>query len=114
MTKLEAIKAMCDGKKVYNTEWDMSEQYLYMSSKGRINDNDDDMVNISVEYDDGWEIFVEPKEKVKLYKYIWKRNDEWLEDCIYHKDDKSFREYNFLTSDTDFKRLDYTMIEVEE
>ena len=54
---------------------------------------------------------IKSKEKVKLYKYAFQGGGDWTETSNYYNNDDEF--ISCLDYHT-FKRLDYTMIEVEE
>ncbi len=60
-----------------------------------------------------WSKYTEPKPKVKLYKYACKTNGGlWAESMCFYKDDEHFQKE--LVGCKAFKRLDHTMIEVED
>ena len=71
MTKLEAIKAMCDGKKITNINWD-DEEYVYMLPDGRCLDESKteyslvDLSLVNLKDTDNWSIYEEPK---KIFDY---------------------------------------------
>lgn len=61
MNKKEAIRAMCDGKKVYRETWGRK-QFLEMGENGRIFDEDGRKQDINdFEVVNDWEIYEEPK-----------------------------------------------------
>lgn len=60
--------------------------------------------------DDSWQIIEEPKKKVKLYKWAYRKYpDPWIEDPIFYEDVPE----GWLGV-RQFMRLDHTMIEVDE
>jgi len=61
--------------------------------------------------EDKYKFYVEPKPKVKLYRYAYVTNaGRWQDAMYYFKDDEDFKAKTHLTAD--FMRLDNTMIEV--
>lgn len=64
MNKREAIRAMCDGKKVRRELWKDGE-FLQMDENGQIFDEDGFADDINEHDDDNdWQIYEEPKPKV--------------------------------------------------
>lgn len=61
------------------------------------------------EHKEGWQLYTEPKKKIKLYKWAVKHTDgEWGELNLFYESAPSDPRF------VDSQRLDYTMIEVEE
>ena len=59
-----------------------------------------------------WELYTEPKKKVKVYQYMFKNKSFWLETYGFYKDAEAFKkDYPNVKQ---FKRLDRTMEEVDE
>lgn len=54
------------------------------------------------------------KEKVKMYKYAFKYSHRWEDSMYFYKDDADFLDGDKKSNIDGFKRLDYTMIEIEE
>ena len=61
MNKREAIKAMCDGKKVVGSNWSYKDEYLEMTNEGIIIAENGEPLNINDFYDekDEWKIYNE-------------------------------------------------------
>ncbi len=83
MTKLEAIKAMCDGKRVTRAYWGGGD-YIYMSCNSHeIMDQDQEPVNINSFLSGGWEIYKEPKPKKILKEWMYEDEDgNWIIDKV--------------------------------
>lgn len=70
MKKIEAIKMMLDGKKVRRNNWPPT-QYIYFGKDSNIfkfkkeNENELMIDMNNFEYIDDWEIYQEPKKKIK-------------------------------------------------
>jgi hypothetical protein len=61
---------------------------------------------------DTWQQVEEPKKKIKVAKYAFAAGKQWMETTNYYKDDMDFKDAR--PKKGEFKRLDYTEIEVEE
>lgn len=72
--------------------------------------------NYSMNTPSEWSKFFEPKTKVKLYKYAFRNisTEIWNETARFFSDDNEFITWYSPLSGVVFKRLDYTVIEVEE
>lgn len=66
------------------------------------------------------ELIERPKQKVKLYQYAWKNKGFYKCTIQYFKDDEAFKKwvsnlpFHLVDSLKYFKRLDHTMIEVDD
>jgi len=62
-----------------------------------------------------WKRYQEPKRTKKLYLWAWKNvshKNEWIVDRQFYENEKEA--FGEVENSSNFKRLDYTMIEVEE
>lgn len=99
MNKREAIRAMCDGKKVCREVWDDG-GFLQMDENGQVIHEDGFADDINDYYDaDDWQIYEEPKPKVtyedavaaKTVRIYWP-DFVWQPDgfITYHREHESF------------------------
>lgn len=104
----EIYQALLDGKKIthgYGYYVHLVEGVLLRSdgTAGLFNFSDPNQ----------WRIYTPPKPKVKLYQYAWKNSKkDWCVSTGLYIDDKEFGLQNPVA--TTFKRLDHTMIEVDD
>lgn len=111
LNKREWLKALSEGKKVASAIWG-DEAYIAMDAEGVIRYNGLTPTDINC-HKDGLKLYEEPKKLVKMYKYAYKNgfNKWWQETSAFYK---SIEEVINAFPNTNLKRLDYTMIEVEE
>jgi hypothetical protein len=63
MNKIEAMRALCDGKKVRQAEWAKGD-FVTMNIVGRVTNNNGGSIDINKYSAYDWEIYEEPKPKV--------------------------------------------------
>lgn len=95
MNKREAIRAMCDGKKVCRNAWGVGE-FLSMAENGQIFDENNAEQAFNDYYDsDDWQIYEEPKPKVTYDEAVAARvvNIYWpnhIRPVTYHREYTQF------------------------
>jgi len=116
MNKLEAIKAMLEGKKVRRKVW-FEGEYIYLDKYGNIVNNEGNIEEISGYDFDGWEIYKPKKEKVDLYLYAVKdKYGTWKITKNFYKSEKECKNDYFdylIDRCIDCIRLDWSKITVE-
>lgn len=107
MNIVEAMKLLLEGKKIKGPDWSMT--YIHLVGGKLVSNFGYEASLHQIPY----ELYEEPKKKVKLYKYIYLcvKSDRWVQTTEYFKDDFDFLK-NFFVSK--FLRLEHTLIEVEE
>lgn len=120
MNREEAIKAMLEGKKVRINTW-FSNVYCYfdiqctqMPFRHVSNSGDDIMSNFLLHKENIWELYVEPKQKIKKWQWIIKLSNNITEQLtvgFYKNAKKVLEDYH---SSTIIQQADWTMIEVED
>lgn len=111
----EVMQALIDGKKI-RAEYFAGTAYLFLNEKGIHYHlgTEDSKYHLSFADPEKWFIHEEPKQKVRLYKYIYKDDEmqDWYESSKYYKNDEHFKE-DFCSDYIYFKNLS-SVIEVEE
>lgn len=114
MNKKEAIQAMLDVKCVYHVKWEQGE-FCKINDVGRIIRYERgcfSQIDINSQPEDGWEIYEEPKKKVKMYQWIIQyRKENPRLSVVFYED---FSDASLSQGDYDvIQRADWTEIEVE-
>lgn len=112
----EMMHAVANGKKIRCIYLNSNDMYIHLTDKGIVLQRIDSISSYALCCSDyyNYELYEEPKQKVKLYKYIYKdyENSEWYESSKYYKNDEHFNE-DFCNENIYFKNLS-SVIEVEE
>lgn len=113
------IQAMLDGVKIRASHWPAGE-YIYFSKDKYLQEDGRERLDVIAVLQEGfakrseWTIVQEPKPKVKLYKWAYVAGGykrRWEESMCYYKNEEDLN--NGINNLKEFKRLDYTCIEVE-
>ena len=118
MTPEQIIEAIRKKEKIRQSSWE-SGRYIHLVD-GYLVDQDGNFGNYDMLNSTGVEIYKEPKKKVKLYQYLYKyyAGDSYFNKSSYYfpldVSEEEIRKHLFLAPDSILKRLDSTMIEVEE
>jgi hypothetical protein len=110
MNKAEAIAAMLGGKKVRGINWEPEEFIFYKGSRffGRMHFP----VDINYTNCDQWEIYQEPKPKVKMWQFVIRNGNN--RPCLTPEFYSSARDIALNGHTTKVvQRADWTEIEVE-
>ena len=116
MNKIEALKAMLEGKKVRRKVWYEGE-YIYLDKYGNLVNDEGNIEEISGYDFDGWEIYKPKKEKVDLYLYAVKdKYGTWKITTNFYKNEEECKNNDFsyvMEKGIDCIRLDWSKITVE-
>ena len=105
-----AMQTLLDGKKICAYGWSKRE-FIHLI-EGRIVDEENKLFEFSTELD-YYQLYIEPKQKVKLYQWAVQRdNGTWYANLDYYADKQSLNKARPQLP-VDVIRLDYTIIEVD-
>ncbi len=114
MTLKEMLEALVQGKKIRRKKWDKGE-YIYMKNNRFHDELHLFYIPDFSEYD-AFEIYEEPKKKVKLYKFAMKKifSTYWGNTDYYYKDETSFIHHLNPQVGDKYMKLENNFIEVDE
>lgn len=88
----EAIKALEDGKKVRKNYWYKGD-HLWMKDSDSLEWEDGQKYELSnYDFIEEWEIYNEPKRKIKRWLWAWKNRDLW-DLCAQFRSEEEVRGY---------------------
>jgi hypothetical protein len=110
-THKELLEVLLAGKKVRKNIWKIGD-YIYLREDGLLFDEDGEYFHADFSNISTYEIYEEPKKKIKLYLYAFlDSNKKWQQTLIYFKDDLEFLTHMRYK---EFHKLENNFIEVEE
>lgn len=103
-TPKDVMKALLDGKRIRQAQWD-SMAYVCLDSSGQTVDDDGDQFRVNLEY--AWQLVPEPKPA--LYLWAQKSLVGWYMSSSYCTEEQAHKNW----PDSELRRLDWSRLEVE-
>ena len=90
MNAREALTHLLNGKKITSKDWEPHE-YIFLDSNGKIASDDPSFNYFTVDNDEDYQIYQEPKKKKKLYHALLKSDKIYynLSSCLYANEEQA-------------------------